>query len=174
MKAQESDAQERTDLQITVCENGVINCRNPAYERGHTYSVMLDDDGSAVRCTCKGHRYHGHCYHADEVESRPLIVSSAESLAASYSVSESPTPYSSAERNKPRSCSDERVSASCGDEVDEPLSSTEDNSVATDGGEVKDDSCENGVRGCSGTCHNTDDMCDDCTEESYVFGGPGQ
>ena len=84
MTTKESDVEERTDLQITVCRNGVVNVHNPEYDRGHTYSVFVEN-GSVVRCSCKGHTYHGHCYHADEVESRPLITSSAQSLAESYS-----------------------------------------------------------------------------------------
>jgi hypothetical protein len=123
----ESEAEERTDLQITVCPNGVVNVRNPEYDRGHTYSVILDDDGSVVRCSCKGWKYHNHCYHADEVESRPLITSSAESLAESYERVASdgglpaithhtePEEVSGQPYSRCEGCGSESVEDSCGD-----------------------------------------------------------
>lgn len=74
----------RTDLQITVCSNGAINVRNPTYERGHTYSILLDEHGDVEQCSCKGHTHHGHCYHADEVSSRPLITAAANAASSTY------------------------------------------------------------------------------------------
>ena len=76
MTTNELSGQERTDLEITVCTNGVVNVHSP--ESDHAHSVMLDGRGNAVRCSCKGHRFHGHCYHTEEVETRPLVVSSAD------------------------------------------------------------------------------------------------
>lgn len=84
MSSKELAEQRGIELEITVCQNGVVNVRNPEYERGHTYSVMLDDDGSVSRCSCKGWKYHQHCYHADEVASRPIIVSSAAAASSTY------------------------------------------------------------------------------------------
>ena len=75
MRNENSDTEERTDLQITVCENGVVNVRNPDSDRAHT--VMLAADGTAIRCSCKGYKFTGGCYHMSNVESRPLIVTSA-------------------------------------------------------------------------------------------------
>ena len=80
MTTNELSEKERTDLEITVCTNGVVNVHSPESDRAH--SVMLDGEGDAVRCSCKGHRFHGHCYHTEEVETRPLVVASATASAA--------------------------------------------------------------------------------------------
>ena len=75
MNSKASDTEERIDIRITVCQNGVVNIRNPESDRAH--SVFLNSKGDVLQCSCKGHRYHGHCYHTREIESRPLVVASA-------------------------------------------------------------------------------------------------
>jgi len=79
MKANEATEERRTDLEITVCANGIVNVRNPESDRAH--SVMLADDGTAIRCSCRGHRFNGGCYHTGNVESRPLIVATARAAS---------------------------------------------------------------------------------------------
>lgn len=71
-----------TDLEITVCANGVVNVRRAESDRAH--SVMLDVLGDIVRCSCKGFHFRGECTHADAIERRPLVVSSALAAAASH------------------------------------------------------------------------------------------
>jgi len=80
MNANATSEQERTDLEVTVCANGVVNVHRPESDRARSVFV---DGGDAVRCSCKGHRFHGHCAHQDAVEARPLVVSSAAAAAAS-------------------------------------------------------------------------------------------
>ena len=83
MTTNELSGQERTDLEITVCTNGVVNVHSPESDRAH--SVMLDGEGNAVRCSCKGHKFNGHCYHTEEVENRPLVVASADAASSDVS-----------------------------------------------------------------------------------------
>jgi hypothetical protein len=71
----------RTDLDISVCANGVSNVHRPESDRAH--SVFLGAHGDVTRCSCKGHRFHGHCAHADAVDARPLVTASAQAAAAS-------------------------------------------------------------------------------------------
>ena len=71
----------RTDLQMTVCANGVVNVRNQRSGSGQGHSVFLDESGEAIRCTCKGHTHHGRCYHADAVESSPLVASASRAAS---------------------------------------------------------------------------------------------
>lgn len=80
MTTNELSGQERTDLEITVCTNGVVNVHNPESDRAH--SIMLDGEGNAIRCSCKGSKFNDHCYHTSEVESRPLVVASATATGA--------------------------------------------------------------------------------------------
>lgn len=77
-----SDVEERTALSITVCRNGAVNVHNRESDRAH--SVLLDERGEVTQCSCKGHKFHGHCYHADEVVSRPLVVSMAQASSRTY------------------------------------------------------------------------------------------
>lgn len=72
------------DLEITVCANGTVNVRNQVSGSGEVHTVMLADDGTALRCSCEGHKFNGHCYHQSEVESRPLIVASASAARESH------------------------------------------------------------------------------------------
>lgn len=81
MTAKATEDQRSNDLQITVCRNGVMNVRNPVSGSGDVHSLFLND-GAAVRCTCKGHKFHGHCYHAEAVASNPIVLSSASSLSS--------------------------------------------------------------------------------------------
>ncbi|EMA47796.1 hypothetical protein [Halococcus salifodinae] len=67
-------------LKTTVCHNGVINVKRPESDRAH--SVFVDGAGEVVRCSCKGHKFNGHCVHQDEIETRPLVRSSAVAAAA--------------------------------------------------------------------------------------------
>jgi hypothetical protein len=69
-------------IEITVCSNGVVNVKHPESERAH--SVILGILGDVVHCSCKGHKFRGECSHADAIESRPLVVSSALAAAATY------------------------------------------------------------------------------------------
>jgi len=80
MNVNATSGQERTDLEVTVCSNGVVNVHRPESDRAHSVIVV---GGDVVRCSCKGHRFHGHCAHQDAVEARPLVVSSASAAAAS-------------------------------------------------------------------------------------------
>lgn len=73
------------DLRMSVCRNGVINVRNEVSGSGENHSVFLGDDGAVLRCSCKGHKFNGHCYHETAVENSPLVVSSATAASASYS-----------------------------------------------------------------------------------------
>lgn len=85
MKANETSGQEsdgRTDLSITVCDNGVVNIHRPESDRAH--SVILDVRGDVAHCSCKGYKFRSECSHADAIESRPLVVSSALAAAASH------------------------------------------------------------------------------------------
>jgi hypothetical protein len=66
------------DLEITVLDGdgaGIVNVHRPESDRAH--SVILDGDGHAVRCSCRGWKFHGDCYHTSEIERRPLIVATA-------------------------------------------------------------------------------------------------
>ncbi len=67
-------------LKTTVCPNGVINVKRPQSDRIH--SVFVDGDGDVIRCSCKGHKFNGHCIHQDEIGKRPLVRSSAVAAAA--------------------------------------------------------------------------------------------
>ena len=69
-----------TDLEVTVLPNGVVNVNRPESDRAH--SVYTGSEGSVLRCSCKGHRFHGHCVHASEIERRPLVTASAQAAAA--------------------------------------------------------------------------------------------
>jgi hypothetical protein len=72
-----------TDLKTTVCANGVINVKRPQSDRAH--STFVDGNGDVLRCSCKGHKFNGHCVHQDEIEKRPLVRSSAAAAAAATS-----------------------------------------------------------------------------------------
>jgi hypothetical protein len=72
-----------TGLKTTVCANGVINVKRPQSDRAH--STFVDADGDVLRCSCKGHKFNGHCVHQDEIEKRPLVRSSAAAAAAETS-----------------------------------------------------------------------------------------
>ena len=78
MSNQETSEQERTDLEVTVCANGVVNVHRPESDRAHSVIVV---DGDVVRCSCKGHRFHGECSHQDAIDARPLVVSSASAAS---------------------------------------------------------------------------------------------
>jgi len=70
-------------LKTTVCPNGVINVKRPQSDRGH--SVFVDGDADVIRCSCKGHKFNGHCVHQDEIAKRPLVRSSAAAAATETS-----------------------------------------------------------------------------------------
>ena len=76
----EEESRGRTDLEVTVLPNGVINVHRPESDRAH--SVFLGAHGDVTRCSCKGHRFHGHCAHADAVAARPLVTASAQAAAS--------------------------------------------------------------------------------------------
>ena len=78
MSKNETSEQERIDLKVTVCTNGVVNVHRPESDRAHSVIVV---DGDVVRCSCKGHRFHGECSHQDAIEARPLVVSSASAAS---------------------------------------------------------------------------------------------
>ena len=78
MNTNETREQERTDLEVTVCSNGVVNVYRPESDRAHSVIVV---GGDVVRCSCKGHRFHGECSHQDAIEARPLVVSSASAAS---------------------------------------------------------------------------------------------
>jgi len=78
MNTNETSDQERIDLEVTVCTNGVVNVHRPKSDRAHSVIVV---DGDVVRCSCKGHRFHGHCSHQDAIDARPLVVSSASAAS---------------------------------------------------------------------------------------------
>jgi hypothetical protein len=83
MNAYESSGQETSDctgLKTTVCANGVINVKRPQSDRAH--STFVNSDGNVLRCSCKGHKFNGHCVHQDEIKKRPLVRSSAAAAAA--------------------------------------------------------------------------------------------
>lgn len=64
MTTNETSGQEssgRTDIEITVCTNGVVNVHRPESARAH--SVFVGENGDVLRCSCKGHHYRGHCSH---------------------------------------------------------------------------------------------------------------
>lgn len=74
-----------TDLQTTLCADGRhINVRNPQSGSGEIHTVTVDD-GHAVGCTCKGWTFNRTCYHVDAIEASPLLTSSAQAAAESYS-----------------------------------------------------------------------------------------
>jgi hypothetical protein len=88
----DSEAQERIGKRaqyerftLVVCKNGIVNVRNDSYgeDNGeHIYSVDIEDES----CTCPHATYRdAHCKHLTAVESRPIVVSSAEAAADSYS-----------------------------------------------------------------------------------------
>ena len=137
----------RTDLQITVCSNGVINVHNPDGEHG-THSVMLDAESNVIRCSCKGHHFHGHCYHVDEIESRPLVFSAASCAAQSKKVA------TDGGQDEPR----------CDDRFrlpEDPKHVTED--------EYDDDSGVTDVHGCStcsGFAHGDNEQCATCRQRN--------
>lgn len=70
----------RTDIEITVCSNGVVNVHRPESDRAH--SVFVGADGGVVRCSCKGHHFRGECSHADAIAARPLVTASAQAAAS--------------------------------------------------------------------------------------------
>jgi hypothetical protein len=78
MSKNETSEQERTDLEVTVCSNGVVNVHRPESDRAHSVIVV---GGDVVRCSCKGHRFRGECTHQDAIEARPLVVSSASAAS---------------------------------------------------------------------------------------------
>ena len=83
MSTNEPSGQETSDctgLKTTVCANGVINVKRPQSDRAH--STFVDGDGDVLRCSCKGHKFNGHCVHQDEIEKRPLVRPSAAAAAA--------------------------------------------------------------------------------------------
>ncbi|MGN8216339.1 hypothetical protein ACTGNR_19065 (plasmid) [Halococcus salifodinae] len=47
--------------------------------------MFVDDEGEIVRCSCKGHKYNGNCVHQDEIETRPLVRTSAVAAATETS-----------------------------------------------------------------------------------------
>ena len=82
MRANETSGQEtggRTDIEITVCSNGVVNIHRPESDRAH--SVFVGESGDVLRCSCKGHYYRGHCARQEAIESRPLVMASAQAAA---------------------------------------------------------------------------------------------
>ena len=86
MSTNELSGQETSDctgLKTTVCANGVINVKRPQSDRAH--STFVDGDGDVLRCSCKGHKFNGHCVHQDEIEKRPLVRSSAAAAAVETS-----------------------------------------------------------------------------------------
>ncbi|WP_435078974.1 hypothetical protein [Halococcus sp. AFM35] len=86
MSTNELSGQETPDctgLKTTVCANGVINVKRPQSDRAH--STFVDSDGDVLRCSCKGHKFNGHCVHQDEIEKRPLVRTSAAAAAAETS-----------------------------------------------------------------------------------------
>jgi hypothetical protein len=86
MSTNELSGQETPDctgLKTTVCANGVINVKRPQSDRAH--STFVDSDGDVLRCSCKGHKFNGHCVHQDEIKKRPLVRSSAAAAAAETS-----------------------------------------------------------------------------------------
>jgi hypothetical protein len=85
MRTNEPSGQETPDcigLKTTVCPNGVINVKRPQSDSAHSVFVDGDGDGDVIRCSCKGHKFNGYCVHQDEIEKRPLVVSSAVAAAA--------------------------------------------------------------------------------------------
>jgi predicted RNA-binding Zn-ribbon protein involved in translation (DUF1610 family) len=86
MSTNELSSQETPDctgLKTTVCANGVINVKRPQSDRAH--STFVDSDGDVLRCSCKGHKFNGHCVHQDEIAKRPLVRTSAAAAAAETS-----------------------------------------------------------------------------------------
>jgi hypothetical protein len=86
MSTNEPSGQETPDctgLKTTVCANGVINVKRPRSDRAH--STFVDGNGDVLRCSCKGHKFNGHCVHQDEIEKRPLVRTSAAAAAADTS-----------------------------------------------------------------------------------------
>ena len=69
-----------TDLEVTVCTNGVVNVNRPNGS-GRAHSVFVGANGGVLRCSCRGHRFHGHCAHVDEIAARPLVVSIASAAS---------------------------------------------------------------------------------------------
>jgi hypothetical protein len=53
-------------LQTTLCKNGVINCWSESGS-GKAHSVFVDSRGKVIRCTCKGYKHTGSCYHVDKI-----------------------------------------------------------------------------------------------------------
>lgn len=84
MNDYESSGERSNDLQTTVCANGIVNVRNEQSGSGEIHSVFVGADGDVLRCSCPGHRFNGHCYHADAIEERPLLVASAQAANATY------------------------------------------------------------------------------------------
>jgi hypothetical protein len=81
MNANESSTDERIGLQVTVCSNGVVNVFNP--DGDHDPHSLFVDDGEVEHCSCRGWKFHGHCYHCEELQDRPLVLSSASAIAQS-------------------------------------------------------------------------------------------
>jgi len=69
-------AKKSIGLQTTLCENGVINVWS---ERGSgkVHSVHLDETGSIEKCTCKGYKHTGGCYHVDAISQNGSLRSAA-------------------------------------------------------------------------------------------------
>lgn len=84
MTDSEPSDERSNDLQTTVCANGVVNVRNQASGSGDVHSIFVGADGDVLRCSCRGHKFNGHCYHADAIEARPLILSSATAAGETY------------------------------------------------------------------------------------------
>lgn len=87
----------RTDLEVTICANGVVNIHRPESDRVH--SVVLDVLGDIVHRSCKGHKFRGECNHADAIESRSLVVASALAAATYHGPA---GPDSTADTDAPR------------------------------------------------------------------------
>lgn len=68
-------------LEVTVCENGVVNVNRPNGS-GRAHSVFVGADGGVVRCSCRGWKFNGECSHADAIAARPLVTASAQARAA--------------------------------------------------------------------------------------------
>lgn len=83
MNANESGTDESIGLELTVCENGVINVLNHEGEHD-AHSIVLNDSGEIEQCSCPGWTFYQTCYHVDEVRDRPLILSSAQALNQSH------------------------------------------------------------------------------------------
>ena len=90
----------RTNLEVTVCANGVVNVHQSESNRAH--SIILDALGDIVHCSCEGHKSDGECSHADAIESRPLVVASALAAGTCHD----PVPNPTADADTPRAVTD--------------------------------------------------------------------